>query len=336
MRLPLVRIVVNSLIFRLFGRYLFKPLVISVLLIAGLAVFAARDASLESSLAIFFVVNLVVNSRFGRNVDEMVTDWLVLTWHRIRIHIFATMFRFIMDVFHRILETIERLLYTVDEWLRFRVGESAWPTTVKAVLGFLWFFVNYVIRFCVNLVIEPQVNPIKHFPVVTVSHKLLAPVFLALKEQLAVTLGTAWAWVIAVGSQFLFPGIFGFLVWELKENWRLYAANRPENLLPVAIGHHGETMIQFLRPGFRSGTIPKLYAKLRRGSRKAYWTHNWKASSKCLDGLHHVSESIVGSLTANSDAATRKPRLGGPVDHQRRDSLRLQSHLDRVVLPRAR
>ncbi len=39
----------------------------------------------------------------------------------------------------------------------------------------LWFFVAYVVRFCVNLLIEPQVNPIKHFPVVTVSHKLLWP-----------------------------------------------------------------------------------------------------------------------------------------------------------------
>ena len=40
---------------------------------------------------------------------------------------------------------------------------------------------------------------------------------------------------------FLIPGIFGFLVWELKENWRLYGANRPRQLKPVPIGHHGET-----------------------------------------------------------------------------------------------
>ena len=32
------------------------------------------------------------------------------------------------------------------------------------------------------------------------------------------------------------PGIFGFLVWELKENWRLYAANRPQGLQPMIIG----------------------------------------------------------------------------------------------------
>ncbi len=50
--------------------------------------------------------------------------------------------------------------------------------------------------------------------------------------------------------------------------------------------------MQFLRPGFRSGTVPKLYAKLRRANRKALYTDNWKACSKYLDGLHHVGESV--------------------------------------------
>ena len=51
-------------------------------------------------------------------------------------------------------------------------------------------------------------------------------------------------------------------------------------------------MIQFLRPGFRSGTIPKIYARLRKASRKAYWTGNWKSCSKQLTNLHHASEAI--------------------------------------------
>jgi hypothetical protein len=72
----------------------------------------------------------------------------------------------------------------------------------------------------------------------------------------------------------------------------LYAANRPTNLRPVTIGHHGETMIQLLRPGFRSGTIPKLYARLRKAIRKVYWTRNWKACSKHLAGLHRASDEI--------------------------------------------
>ena len=120
-------------------------------------------------------MNLVLNTRIGRDVDELVTDWLTQTWHRFRIHVLATFLRFIMDIFSRLLQNIERMLYTVDEWLRFRTGERPLAVAVKAVLGVLWFFVNYFIRFCVTLLIEPQINPIKHFPVVTVSHKILLP-----------------------------------------------------------------------------------------------------------------------------------------------------------------
>ncbi|REK08931.1 MAG: hypothetical protein DWQ37_18870 [Planctomycetota bacterium] len=288
---PLVQWIVGSRPFRLFRRYVLKPLVLTALVAAPVALFDGGIA--PRSVLITFAVTLVaLNTRIGRNVDELVTDWAVSTWHRIRIHVFATLFRFIMDLFSRLLEAIERFLYTVDEWLRFRAGERTVSTVLKAALGSVWFFVNYVIRFCVTLMVEPQVNPIKHFPVVTVSHKLLLGMILAIHQSLVAPLGNGWAWVIAVFLQLLFPGMFGFLVWELKENWRLYAANRPPNLRPVPIGHHGETMIQFLHPGFRSGTLPKIYAKLRKASRKAYWTQNWKACGKHLSALHQASESI--------------------------------------------
>ena len=292
LRLPLVQRIVGSWQFQICKRYLFKPLFVSLLAEPLITAGFNREVTWRSSFFLFLCVNFVLNSRIGRNLDELVTDWFVLTWHRIRIHVVAAMFRFVMDVFNRILEAIERLLYTVDEWLRFRAGERLSATIAKAVLGFVWFFVNYVIRFCVNLLVEPQVNPIKHFPVVTVSHKILIPWIPKLTTALSGPLGSAWAITIAPTAVFLAPGIVGFLVWELKENWRLYAANRPADLRPTPIGQHGETMIQYLRPGFRSGTVPKLYAKLRRSSRKAYWTHSWKACSKQLDGLHHVSESL--------------------------------------------
>jgi hypothetical protein len=292
LRMTWVQEIVRSRPFRLFLRYFLKPLAISILATPVIAVGTGLEATLGSWLVIFLIVNLALNSRIGRNVDEMVTDWTVNTWHRIRIHVVAALFRMIMDLFNQIVETIERLLYTVDEWLRFRAGERRSATVAKACLGTVWFFVNYVIRFCVNLMIEPQVNPIKHFPVVTVSHKLMLPLIVVLQKTLEGPLGAAWAWTIAIFFQFLIPGIFGFMAWEFKENWQLYAANRARNLRPIPIGHHGETVIQFLRPGFRSGTIPKLYARLRKAARKAYWTRNWKSYSKHREALHHVSESL--------------------------------------------
>lgn len=290
--LPLVRHLMSSRPFQLFMRYVLKPLILSAVLSALVLIFSDGYVTWTSVPVTFLLASILLNSRIGRNVDELVTDWAVSTWHRLRIHVFAAMVRYIMDVFHQLLEAIERFLYTVDEWLRFRAGESRTSTIVKASLGSVWFFVNYVIRFLVTLMIEPQVNPIKHFPVVTVSHKVMLPLILTIHKSLQGRLGNALAWPIAGFIQFLFPGMFGFLVWELKENWRLYAANRPPNLQPVAIGHHGETMIQFLRPGFRSGTIPKIYTRLRKASRKAYWTGNWKSCSKQLTNLHHTSEAI--------------------------------------------
>jgi hypothetical protein len=290
--LEAIQRIMRSWHFQLFKRYVFKPLVLAAFATGTIVVLSGEEASWQTGLAIFLVVNLALNSRLGRNVDEMVTDWVVTTWHRLRIHVFMTLFRMIMELFNRIVETIERLLYTVDEWLRFRAGEQRSTTVVKACLAAVWFFVNYVIRFCVNLMIEPQVNPIKHFPVVTVSHKFILPAIIMLQRTLEGPLGIAWAWGLAVFAQLLFPGIFGFLVWELKENWRLYAANRPRDLQPIAIGHHGETMIRLLRPGFHSGTVPRLYARLRRAARKAYWTRNWKTYAKHNEGLHHVTEGI--------------------------------------------
>ena len=41
---------------------------------------------------------------------------------------------------------------------------SASTLGTKAFLGVVWFFVTYVVRFVVTLLVEPQVNPIKHFP----------------------------------------------------------------------------------------------------------------------------------------------------------------------------
>ena len=43
-------------------------------------------------------------------------------------------------------------------------------------LALVWFFLTYLIRIFINLFVEPTVNPIKHFPVVTVAAKLILPI----------------------------------------------------------------------------------------------------------------------------------------------------------------
>jgi hypothetical protein len=194
-----------------------------------------------------------------------------------------------MGFFKRLVEGAERLLYTVDEWLRFRSGEGRLSLYTKPVLGLAWFYVTYVVRFSINLVIEPQINPIKHFPVVTVSHKLTFALIVAYHASLQVTMGDTMAGVVSTALQFIIPGICGFLAWELKENWKLYQANQSPTLDPIVIGGHGETMIRFMRLGMHSGTLPKLYSKLRRAARRG----EGRALRKQRDALHHVEESIL-------------------------------------------
>src|SRR5262249_33855676 len=105
---------------------------------------------------------------------------------------------------------------------------------------------------------------------------------------LARPLGNTVAGAIAAPTVFFMPGFFGFIVWEFKENWKLYRANRKKDLDAVHIGHHGETMASFMKPGFHSGTIPKAYAKLRRATRKG----DTGAVLKHKAAIFHIEESI--------------------------------------------
>jgi hypothetical protein len=264
---------------------LVKPLLATVVIWRlSLPAEAHLSDSLLRGAMLFLPLCILLNSRVGRTSQEVLADWIVQGWHRFGWRPIVGLFWFFVDVFKRFLAGVERMLYSVDEWLRFRGGEGRKSLALKAVLGLLWFCAAYVIRFAVMVLIEPQINPIKHFPVVTVSHKLLVGIVLTMPPGTAKTI--AW-WVI-----WGIPGIFGFLVWELKENWRLYAANRRPTLVPVPIGSHGETMGRLLRPGFHSGTLPKCFAKLRRADRRARAGGGWRAVHKSIRALHHLEIAL--------------------------------------------
>jgi hypothetical protein len=98
------------------------------------------------------------------------------------------------------------------------------------------------------------------------------------------TLGVSFA----AFTVFILPGFAGFLVWEFKANWRLYRKTRPETLREVSIGHHGETMVGFLKPGFHSGTIPRRFTKLRR----AAWKADERGVARHRAELHHIEDAI--------------------------------------------
>ncbi len=297
-RSPLVQRFFHSRLFTISFRFVIKPLIWTAAAWWALCVLPVEEADWRASAgtgaSLFLAFNLLLNSRLGRNAEEVLTDWIVQGWHRFGVRWIMGLFWFFVDVFRGIVEAVERLIYSVDEWLRFRSGERGGWLMVKAMMGTLWFFVAYVLRFAVNVLLEPQINPIKHFPVVTVGHKLLLGAygpFVGLLEKSA-GMGKFDAWIVGTTIIWCIPGIFGFLVWELKENWRLYAANRRPGLGPVMIGAHGETMGRLLRPGFHSGTLPKRYAKLRLAERHARQGGGWRAVHKHLQALGRAELSL--------------------------------------------
>ncbi len=296
LRLPLIREFFEGPLPAYVWHYLLKPAFAGVPL--GLLA-KTWGFSGSTSLGIlatgFLIANLLLNSKIGRHIEEIIADEATRRWRYTTRDLIPGIFRLVMASFHAVLEAIDRLLYAVDEWLRFRTGQSRLSLVVRGVLGSIWFMIAYLIRIYVNLLIEPQVNPIKHFPVVTVSHKIILTQSLTLARIFAaplMPLGPVAANFIAGTTVFLLPGVFGFLVWEFKENWRLYEANRRENLFQVVVGHHGETLRRFLRPGFHSGTIPKLFAKLRKIERRPSSDSQAGGIVALTQRLHHVEEGL--------------------------------------------
>ena len=292
LELDLIQQIRKSRAYRLVVRIIIKPLALACVSLPVIWLLWTDWPSPFNFTLTFVFWTLLLNSRVGRSVEEVTLDWSMRGFHRFRIHVVAELFHLVVGISREVLESVERVLYGVDEWLRYRAGESNARLVLKAILGIVWFYVTFVVRFCVNLLIEPQINPIKHFPVVTVSHKLITPpVTILLTPVLAPYYGEA-AFGIAVTIAAMIPGVFGFLVWELKENWRIFAANRPPELQPVIVGEQGESMLRLLRPGFHSGTIPNRFKRLRRADRKAQRSGNWKDSRKHREALADTKREV--------------------------------------------
>lgn len=237
----------------------------------------------------FASVAAFANTPLGRSVEDRVAESFADAWRTLRVNLIPGLIAWTLQVFRWLAGVVERCLYSVDEWLRFRAGQSEGSLAVKVALAAAWFPVAYLTRFAFYLLLEPQINPLKHFPVVTVSHKLLLPMVPGVASATGLSPETVFLIVAGI------PGIFGFIAWELKENWRLYAANRPAATPPARIGHHGETMRGLLRPGFHSGTVPKLYGRIREAVRDAEATGRPAALGRWEHGLEDVAAAVAAT-----------------------------------------
>jgi hypothetical protein len=283
---PAVRALWRNRAFRFATRYLASAIIVTAVVVVVMSFLGATSLRMARWAGIAFTLTAVAsNTRLGRRVADWFADHVSDSWRTLCTNLVPGLVSWFLWAFKELLGAIDRALYSVDERLRYREGASRPSVAARAVLAFLWFPVAYVVRFAFYLLVEPQVNPVKHFPVVTVSHKVIWPM---VPDIVGWTGLSPWTVSTVVNGV---PGIFGFLVWELKENWRLFAANRPASLKPVPIGHHGETGRGLLRPGIHSGTIPKLYTKLRAG-----WLDGVLPPADRLAQLHHDLHHIEVAL----------------------------------------
>ncbi len=280
---PSAKALRHSRVVRVIYHYFSGALIVTGAVVAGMTLLGAPWLFMvKVAGSVFLSISILANTRIGwvlqERVAESLTDWLRL----VRVNLIPGFIGWVLGGFRWLANWFERRLYAIDEWLRFRGGDSQRSFALKAAIGLVWFPIAYVARFAFYLLIEPQINPVKHFPVVTVSHKVILPMFPTVAELLNVSNETAFTILGCV------PGIFGFIAWELMANWQLYRVNRSKHLKPAVIGSHGESMRGLLRPGFHSGTVPRHFRQLRKADRRG----NTTKASQLHHDLDHTAEGV--------------------------------------------
>ncbi|HRY14954.1 MAG TPA: sulfite exporter TauE/SafE family protein, partial [Candidatus Competibacteraceae bacterium] len=255
------------------SRYLLEPLLIGLVLALPLMGIAhGLGLHVEGLPAFLLTLGFILggilrNSSFGRRIMDGAITHLVGFWRRVHHTLLVGLLHWVIDLFNGLMHGMEQRLHRVDERVSHHHDERRDVTIAKAIVGPIWGVCNYLIHFYVAVLVEPQVNPIKHVPVVLVADKLMMPFFPAMTIALLALLNPVLPAFISLPlvtlTVFLSPGLFGFLGWELKENWKLYCANHPDRVQPARFGPHGETLYILLRPGFHSGALPEAFADLR-------------------------------------------------------------------------
>ncbi|HEX3316349.1 MAG TPA: hypothetical protein VHR72_15730, partial [Gemmataceae bacterium] len=247
-------------------------------------------------LLAFLAISCLVNTRPGKAAWETFVGAVVGLFELFRNGLVMGLFRFVVRLYKRIAHAFESMFFAIDEWLRFRGGESPAEIALRTVLTLVWVPISFVIRFVLIVFIEPCFNPLK-LPICLIAAKLMVPlwptVVPSMSHWLTPILGVAVTGIVIGNIVIWSPDAFGFIFWELKENWFLYRANRPRAVEATAVGPHGETIRGLFQPGFHSGTLPKLFASMRQAELRALRTENYSPVRAAKAKCRHIEEAIA-------------------------------------------
>lgn len=290
------QLVWNSLPFQIMLSLVLKPLLFTEAIMIWLPR-ENRGPLLE--IALFLGFTLLLNSRPGRMLAEIIRLAFSESLRLIKEGLFTILFQMSIRAFKQIITWLEVAIHWINNWLRLRGPHSSWNVALRATLGIIWAPIALFLRFYTVVLIEPGINPIK-FPISSIAAKFVYPIVLPMTAQLvgwsSNILGEFFANLFISTTIFFLPDMFGFLVWETKENWGLFRANRSRALQPVSVGPHGETICELLKPGFHSGTIPKLFQKLRVAEQEAVITNDWRKSRTLRQELKEIRDKVLRFL----------------------------------------
>jgi hypothetical protein len=293
--LPLVQKALKGWPFLLFWSFGLKPAAACLLLAL---IVPEAFVNWPAGCITFLFTGIVLNLPTVKALGDALLQALANVYESLRAGLLPGLLRLVMWIFKQVTDGLEYLLHTVDEWLRFRQGDSQLSLVIRTIAGLLWYPVAWLMRFYLVVLIEPWFNPVKA-PVSYLAAKFMYPVLLAYMTELRdslydkkVPILMKVGLLILIPTIWLLPDAFGFLFWEMKENWRMYRANRQRQLRPVGVGPHAETVRQLLQPGFHSGTVPRLYARLREAEREAFRTGSWRTARTWRRSLSEVEQTI--------------------------------------------
>jgi hypothetical protein len=332
-----LRAVVMSWPVQLGYAYVLKPLVFWCVMAYFWPILGSSWLLLVMGLV---ATSVVINSRTGQAIEQAFSQVPASIYGALTAGLIPGLIRWVLGLFKSFLGLAEYAAHAVDEWLRFRSGDNLIGRAVRAVLGLLWFPIGWLVRFYLVVLIEPGFNPVKA-PLAIIAAKFMYPILLideTIRERIAGFFGGGYiALAGTYATLWLLPDAVAFLIWETKENWGLYRANRALALRPVPVGRHGETVKGLLRPGFHSGTVPRLYDRLRWAEGRAAAEGDWRAVRANRQELHETAAAVrkfferellallelcegwrgrlsVGSVTLSTNAIRVEVRHGGHLE----------------------
>lgn len=298
-RVPFIRRFLENDLALAFVRYVLRPAGLTAAVAVGFSA-ASLPLNVFPGWALVFLSSaLLLNSRLWRVVvEENLEDSMLRSWRFIAMEALPGLLRGVLAFFKGLSEGLEAFVYAVDQWLRYRTGEGRGTLALKAVLGPVWAPVNWFLRFLFDVAIEPRLNPVKYVSVVMVLDKfelsVMGPLHAFWKGVFA-GIGPVGANTLAVFMLYAMTDAAGFLVWEFKENWRLYRANRSPALEPQALSHGSETLPRLLMGGGHGARsrLARIFGKLRHAERQAHRTGSWAESRKQRAALEEIRDSVA-------------------------------------------